>query len=135
MTTATQKDWSDFKPMDLDAVEVAFPANFRRLAPMYVDYYEANVPDEFRQHEGTRWNRIAAEWFFHGLKKDDQFDVKDGIDFAKAMAHLSALQRSWEPSHQVKEAIVAFLMSLWFTDFVPSAEGRTEQQLRRLRAP
>ena len=76
------------------------------------------IPDEFRRNRGTKWNEIQSRWFYRGLPKETQFIPKEGIDVNIAIRHLKAIQGSFEPKHEHKEAGVAWLMSLWFEDIV-----------------
>jgi hypothetical protein len=39
------------------------------------------------------------------------------VDGELAIRHLQVIQASFEPKHEHKEAAVAYLASLWFTDF------------------
>jgi hypothetical protein len=48
--------------------------------------------------------------------------MKEGVDGNLAFRHLSAIQRSFTPKHEHKEAAVAYLASLWFED-VDYGEG------------
>ncbi len=78
-----------------------------KLMPPY-----AEIPADFKRS----WNpyvRLSATWFFKGLDAN-VLKTKPGIDRRAALAHLSAIQGSWEPQHEHKEAAVAYLMSLWF---------------------
>lgn len=120
--TATRKDWTAFRPLPVDDATRAFGAmgkELERLAPMYRGYKEADVPGEFTRNGGTMWNEVVGQWFFGGLKQGDQFAPKDDIDYVAAMRHVGAILRSFEPSHETKEAICAFLLSLWFADYTP----------------
>ena len=99
--------WSH--PLTLDNLSVAFGANVERLMPKWED-----IPPEFQRFQGTYWNRWQAEWFYKGLKSIPI--AKPGIDRDTAIHHLRAIQGSWEPKHEHKEAAVAYLASLWFEE-------------------
>lgn len=43
---------------------------------------------------------------------------KEGVDPDKAMRHLAACMRSFEPKHEHKMAGVACLMATWFEDYI-----------------
>ena len=73
----------------------------------------AKLPDEFRRHDGTPWNKLVSAMFFSGVK-GLQFSPQPGVDADKAFRHIRALLASWEPKHEHKEAGVAFLMSQYF---------------------
>lgn len=63
---------------------------------------------------GRDWIEFQRQWFYEGLPADTTMDLKDGIDGNAAFRHLSAIQGSFEPKHEHKEAAVAYLASLWF---------------------
>jgi hypothetical protein len=124
MVTKTEKDFSDFKPVAYDNPFV-IGESFKKLAPMYVDYHKTEgIPDGFRPGAGDRsmWNTVVSQWFFRGISGESQFIPKEGIDITLAMKHIKGILGSYEPDHASKEQIAAYLMSLWFEDFIPSDE-------------
>lgn len=74
------------------------------------------IPLEFKQFNGTPWNKWQNKWFFFGLAKKDIPEPKDGIDLKTAMSHLAAIQDLYAPKHEHKEAAVAYLANLWFKE-------------------
>lgn len=97
-------------PTPMDAVSAAFGgADMRELMPKYDD-----IPQEFRRGS-TRWNKFQSDWFYGGITKDGLI-AKDGIDLKAAMRHLAAIQSSFEPKHEHKEAGVAYLASRWLDE-------------------
>jgi len=72
------------------------------------------IPDEFKGFGRNEWCEIARTWFFSGLNKDTKVYAKDGVDADKAFRVLQAIQGSFQPKHEHKEAAVAYLMSEWF---------------------
>ena len=93
------------KPYDkLKVIEIT------ELMPVYSD-----IPDDFKSMNNpyVKWQQ---KWFFSGLKESDIPKTKNGIDSKKAIRHLSAIQNSWSPKHEHKEAGVAYLASLWFEE-------------------
>lgn len=94
------------KPTAVDDLTLAFPAGVMGLMPAYAD-----IPDEFKRSRG-QWQDWQGQWFFRGLQSYPE--PKDGIDVKQAMRHLAAIQGSYEPKHEHKEAGVAYLASLWF---------------------
>ncbi len=100
----TKTDWN--KPQDVDGLTAALPTDVSHLMPRMAD-----IPEEFTRFNGTGWNRWASGWFFNGLPSFPE--AKPGIDREKAKRHLAAIQGSWEPKHEHKEAAVAYLASLW----------------------
>lgn len=74
----------------------------------------AQIPREF--HNGQmKWNQLACDWFFYGIRLESA-TPKAGIDVVLAWRHLGAIQRSFTPKHEHKEAAVAYLLSEWFED-------------------
>ena len=97
------KDYS--KPTPIPAALAAFPARLGDLMPPY-----DTVPSEFKS-SSNKWVNWQQEWFFRGL---DAFpEAKPGIDVNVAGNHLAAIQGSFEPKHEHKQAAVAYLASLW----------------------
>jgi hypothetical protein len=100
-----------FPIVDVDDVALAFGASdMTAMLPPYTD-----IPTQFKRHDGTKWNRLAQDWFFSGVK-GLQLKPRPGVDEKKALRHISAILRSFEPKHEHKEAGVAFLLDQWFTD-------------------
>ena len=73
------------------------------------------IPDEFKNSDNI-YCRVQTHWFFKGLSKEklDCLKPRDGVDKQKALRALGAIQRSFAPKHEHKEAGVAYLMSEWF---------------------
>lgn len=102
------------KPSAVTAPELAFGGDMQKLLPPLAD-----IPVEFKDRgNGTKWNAIQRKWFFEGLPAGTRFVPKEGVDEQAALRHLGAIQRSWAPKHEHKEAGVSWLMSLWFTDII-----------------
>jgi hypothetical protein len=85
-----------------------FPASVAQYMPLY-----SEIPDEFKRHNGTVWNRLFSDMFYCGLTNLEA-KPKDGIDADKAWTHLRVISRSFEPKHEHKEAAFAYLASQWF---------------------
>ena len=99
-------DWS--KPQIVDRITQAFPADVSGLIPPLID-----IPAVFKDWPGTPWNEWQRRWFYQGLPHPLP-TPRDGIDLDTAMGHLRAIQGSFQPRHEHKEAAVAYLASLWF---------------------
>lgn len=95
-------------PQKIDDVDVAFPAKVSHLMPKFEEI-PANYPNK------SKWLQFQSDWFYTGIKGKD-LKVKEGIDKRDAIRHLQAIQGSFEPKHEHKEAAVAYLASLWFTE-------------------
>lgn len=94
-------------PQAVSPVEMVFPARVAHLMPEYDD-----IPEEFRRGRSP-WNDLQATWFFEGIA-DAEFYPAEGIDTQAAFTHAKAIQGSFEPKHEHKEAAVAYLLSRWF---------------------
>jgi len=96
------------KPTNVNNAEMAFGVKAMDLMPAYPD-----IPNEFKSQDNpfVKWQQ---KWFFSGLERKDIPKSKKGIDQNQAIRHLAAIQRSFEPQHEHKEAGVAYLASLWF---------------------
>lgn len=96
-----------YLPIEIDGADVAFGGQAMQILPPY-----DAIPDEFKR-ENNPWAKWSGDWFFKGLERYPV--ANDGIDLGLAMRNLSAVQRSFEPKHEHKEAGVAYLASLWFS--------------------
>lgn len=97
---------------EVDGVDLAFgPARINTLLPAWDE-----IPDEFKRHN-NKWVRIVSRWFFQGLK-GATFKPKPGVDERKALNHIGACMKSWEPQHEHKEAGCAYLLSEFFEDVI-----------------
>lgn len=96
-----------YMPQPVTTVEVAMGAtDTSKLMPAM-----SEIPDEFKNWNHP-WSRWQSAWFFKGL--DGWPVAKQDIDSDRATRHLTAIQRSFQPSHEHKAAAVAYLASLWF---------------------
>lgn len=106
------------EPQDVSDALLAFPAQVSDLMPSW-----ESIPEEYRR--GRNWaNGFQRDWFFFGLESMD-LPWKEGIDSMKAMRHLAAIQGSFEPKHEHKEAAVAYLVDSW-----TEGEGSWEKRER-----
>ena len=95
------------KPHHVNDVVLAFPGDLGDLLPP-----QELIPREFWSTPGPDgWCSWASEWFFRGLAKFPE--ARAGIDENEAIRHLSAILKSFQPSHEHKEAAVAWLASRW----------------------
>lgn len=102
-----------YRPVPMADIEAALPASVGHLMPAQDD-----IPQEFWRGTGDarRWVQFQQDWFFRGFPRGTKFVAKPGVDLTLALRHLTAIQRSWEPKHEYKEAAVAFLASLWLVE-------------------
>lgn len=96
------------KPQAVNGLDITFGGNLKDLMPVY-----SSVPEEFKRSSNP-WCEWQAKWFFSGLKGTKLPKAKPGIDRDMAMAHLAAIQGSWDCKHEHKQAAVAYLASKWF---------------------
>lgn len=104
------KTASMFQAVDVSDLELAFGGDMSKLMPPYVD-----IPAQFKKPRGTKWNELASDWFFSGVK-NLQLTPREGVDKQKALRHIAAILRSFQPKHEHKEASVAYLLEQWFSD-------------------
>ena len=95
-------------PQPVTNVELCFPSRVAHLMPPM-----AEIPLEFRRHNGTRWNVFFNTWFYSGASIKG-FIPKPGVDEKLAWRHIQTIAGSFEPRHEHKEAAIAYLLSLWF---------------------
>ena len=100
------------KPQVVDALTVAFGGDMKNLLPPMKD-----IPEDFQRETKTsqKWYKFQSDWFFCGIK-NIKIDTHEGIDPKTARNHLTAINGSFSPSHEHKQAAVAWLASLWFKD-------------------
>jgi len=99
-----------FEIKEVPELEAIFPGAVKHLMPRWEE-----IPAEFKEYRGTKWNGVFNDWFYHGAK-NVKYKPKPGVDTAKAMRHVRAVMGSFEPKHEHKEAAVAYLLSQWFED-------------------
>lgn len=109
----TDNKWA--QPIAVSPVDAAFPAS---VTGKYLPPIE-DVPDEFKRHEGTKWNIFVNNMFFHGWDGvNPSLVTRKGVDAQVGFDQVQACLRSFEPKHEHKEAGVAYLLSLFFEDIV-----------------
>lgn len=97
-------------PQIVSNLDVVLGGNIKDLMPPYEE-----IPNEFKDwNNKNKWLQLQSKWFYEGLKKYEIPKAKAGINQQAALAHLQAIQASFEPKHEHKVAAVAYLMSLWF---------------------
>lgn len=100
-------------PQDVDDVLLAFPAQVEHLMPPR-DECEAALAALPRR--GMPWRRFQSDWLARGLPPSVRVRARPGVDLNTAFRHLAAIQGSYQPKHEHKEAAVAYLASLWFEE-------------------
>lgn len=108
---APTDEWA--RPREVSDLLIAFPARVMDLMPDRVFCEEAlrAMPDRGRQ-----WIEFQRRWFSLGLPKELVVDLHEGVDGEMAFRQLKAIQGSFEPKHEHKEAGVAYLASRWFRE-------------------
>ncbi len=96
-----------YSVLPIDDLTMAFAGSVLHLMPDYLD-----IPSEFK-NTSNQWNQIFWKMFFKGFDTE-YLTPKEGVDKKAALRHINAIMRSYEPSHEHKEAAVAFLLSEWF---------------------
>lgn len=98
---------------DFDGLSAAFGAE-RRDYPKWED-----IPEKFRRRNPH--GEVFSALFFNGGKLADHgLTMKAGLDAGQVMRAIKALMSSFDPSHELKEATVAWALSEWF-DGTPRA--------------
>lgn len=101
---------TQFLPKDVTNFDLAFgPRNVRSL------YLDGPLPEEISRKDLERGERNFSALFFGGGRP--VYKARKGIDGAKALRHIQALARSFEPKHEAKEKACAELFALWFEEF------------------
>ena len=96
------------QPQDVTGADMAFGhCNVYAMMPPY-----SEIRDYDRQ--GNKGHDLFSEWFYCGLKSVDGLKPREGIDKAKALAHIQSIMRSCEPKHEHKTAGCAYLFEKWF---------------------
>ena len=119
MTAKHKTNAAKYLPIEINDVDIAFGGKAMQILPPY-----DAIPDEFKRASNP-WVKWSGDWFFKGL---DRYPVaNDGIDLSLAMRNLSAVQRSFKPKHEHKEAGVAYLASLWLSSQDGEPIAKTSQ--------
>ncbi len=104
--------WS--QPQQVDPVDARMGASTtHELIPAWED-----IPEAFKD-DGHPWVSLMHRWFAVGIP-GSVMNAREGIIRRAALAHLSAVMRSFAPRHEHKIAGCAYLCSLWFLDPVTS---------------
>jgi hypothetical protein len=101
------------QPTAVDDLTLAFPANVVGTLMPSRDECEAGL-DALTPKEQLRWRHFQQQWFHGGLPVGVSFHMRPGVDGDTALRHLRAIQGSFEPKHEHREAAVAYLASRWF---------------------
>ena len=94
---------------DIDEVPLAFPADVWDLMPDYNSELLTPYWNSFHSESV----KIVSRWFFQGLE-NPKFYPKEGVDAEKAIRHITAVMRSFQPKHEHKTSTCAFLIDEWF---------------------
>jgi len=119
MKTETTITPEQLDQIDIDTAEIVFGTT--KFLPKYDD-----VPDEYK-HGRTKWNNLFNDMFFSGIESLEM-EPKEGVDADKAWSVIQAHMRSWEPKHEHKEAGVAYMMSMLFSDAKWERSGKKQRR-------
>jgi len=89
-------------------VDVAFGGGHRYMIK------RSQIPDH-------KWNKLFGDWFY-GVEDNKVLDVdpKENLteeESQKYYLFTSSVISSFSPKHQHKEAFVAYMLSLWLSDY------------------
>ena len=104
-----RKEKNMFPIREVDDATLAFPAQVLDMMPAHED-----IPQEFWDGDG-KWGKLVSALFFTGVKTLD-LKPRPGVDTMKALRHIRAILKSFQPKHEHKEAACAFLFNEWFED-------------------
>jgi hypothetical protein len=96
------------QPKEVSDTLITFPATVVKEYMIPRD----QIPKDYPNKEF--FTDLQSRWFFSGLERRELPKPKEGIDPVLALRHLQAIQGSFEPTHEHKEACVAYFLSLWF---------------------
>jgi len=94
-------------PNQVTALDVAFGGALKHIVPP-----ESAWPEDVREGRSP-WLKVASDAFFETAKTLTALKVKPEFDRAGVIQTLVAVLVSWHYKHEIKEAQVATLMSLW----------------------
>jgi len=88
------------------------------------------IPKEYKDmcpkdQKIAKMHKFMETWFFCGVG-NVKFIPKEGIDKDKAFRMVSCVIRSWEPSHEHKEAAVTYMLCEFFDDIEFEVKKRKE---------
>lgn len=74
-----------FEVKDVTNLDMAFGSIAMKLMPKWEE-----IPDEFKDQPGTKWNKLFGAWFYAGLTKLE-LRPKKGVDKDKALRHIRTI--------------------------------------------
>lgn len=90
----------------IDRIDAVFPAQVTHLMPEYDPEYKS-----------ARWSmKLASKWFGEGLEQKDLPEPKEWVNLTEALAHLSAVLRSFQHKHERKMQAAERLLENWFNE-------------------
>lgn len=73
-------------------------------------------PEQFKVHDNTPYHKLFSKMFYSGLTKNEiaalHFRSGDQLIKNKQLAYLQSIMASFEPKHEDKEAVCAWILSL-----------------------
>ncbi len=93
-----------YQPKEASDIDVAFPANVDKFIP---------PEEEWKGKKFKLGDKLFTDMFFCGLKNVNLIP-REGVDPDRAWRHIRVLSGTFSTKHEHKEAMVAYLMELWF---------------------
>lgn len=107
-------------PIPIDDVRLAFPGEVEFLMPD-----PETIEREYWQ--GHRLYPLIREFIFTGVTPANlTFDPRADIDYITAARHLRAVQGSFQPKHEHKQATLTLLFDLWFPNLREAPEAQSD---------
>jgi hypothetical protein len=111
-TKTLEEEWA--QPKEVSDVDMAYPAY---VVGKYMPLRE-ELPEEFRYDwMDNPYCELVSDLFHKGGTIGE---FKKEIDRDKAVRHISACIRSFEPKHEHKIGAIGYLLSLWLKEKLQS---------------
>ena len=100
------------QPWPVTDVEIAFGKFPQEKLPTLKECFEMERAGTISRSSIN----LIDRWFYEGLKSLEATPKQGVEDDAAAMRCIAALLRSFEPKHEHKRLLCAWLLETWFTD-------------------
>jgi hypothetical protein len=105
------------KPIEVNEVEMAFPAEIEHLIPPLED-----IPSVYK--DSNPWEAVFKEFFYNGNKNNIGLIPKEDIDPSLAFRHISCVIRTYSIKHEYKTAACCYLFDTFFIDALLNFEHK-----------